>query len=155
MNELLKKLAGFLEIRTVAHEPGTSAVVNDPKASKDIVFDPTYLADVAAALSAERLTALVYSYFDHTNGQLEKIETLLVSNDVEAIMPEAHALVGSAGSFGAVHFSVIARKLEQTIKNQQFDALPLLVADLRKASDRASAALAEWLKARPTPAVTE
>jgi HPt (histidine-containing phosphotransfer) domain-containing protein len=86
---------------------------------------------------------------------LDKIETLLASNDVEAIVAEAHALVGSAGSFGAVHFSMIARKLEQAIKSRQFDVVPLLVVDMRKASDRASAALAEWLKARITPMVPE
>ncbi len=113
------------------------------------IFDPTYLTDVAAALTPDRLTALLDSYFVHTNGQLNKIEALLASNDIEAIAPEAHALVGSSGSFGAVHFSTLARRLEQAIKSQQFDTVPVLVADLRKASDRASAALADWLKAQP------
>jgi len=121
----------------------------------EVVFDPSYLSDVASALTIDRLTALLDSYFVHTNGQLTKIEALLASGDVEAIVPETHALVGSSGSFGAVHLSMVARALEQAIKNRQFDAVPLLVTDLRKASDRASAALVEWLKARPTPAIPE
>jgi HPt (histidine-containing phosphotransfer) domain-containing protein len=129
--------------------PGESA----PRA-QEIVFDPTYLEEVAAALTPERLTALLQSYFDHTNAQLAKIETLLSSNEIEAILAEAHALVGSAGSFGAMHFSSIARRLEQDIKSRRFDAVPLLVANLRQASDRASAALLEWLKARPAPAIS-
>ena len=114
-----------------------------------VVFDPSYLTDVAAALTPERLTALLDSYFVHTDGQLTKIEALLASNDVEAIATEAHALVGSSGSFGAVQFSAVSRALEQAIKSGQFDAVPTLVSDLRTASDRASAALAAWLKAQP------
>lgn len=113
-----------------------------------VVFDPSYLSDVAAALTPDRLTALLDSYFVHTNEQLTKIEAQLASGDVEAIAPEVHALVGSSGSFGAVHFSAVARALEQAIKSGQFDAVPALVADLREASDRASTALVEWLKAR-------
>ena len=130
MNALLRKLAEILEFRTTATESQAPAAVCDRRASKDVIFD-------------------------HTNVLLDKIETLLASNDVEAIVAEAHALVGSAGSFGAVHFSMIARKLEQAIKSRQFDVVPLLVVDMRKASDRASAALAEWLKARITPMVPE
>lgn len=114
-----------------------------------VVFDPSYLTDVVSALTPDRLMALLDSYFVHTNGQLAKIEALLASNDIEAIAPEAHALVGSSGSFGAVHCSTVARALEQAIKSQQFDTVPALVVDLRKASDRASAALADWLKAQP------
>jgi len=129
-------------------------VKNDPCDAAGVVFDPTYLSDVAAALTPERLTALMHSYFDHTNGQLTKIEALLASNDIESIAPEAHALVGSAGSFGAVHFSIIARKLEQAIKGQQLAAVPALVAELRKSSDLASVALVDWLKARATLAST-
>jgi HPt (histidine-containing phosphotransfer) domain-containing protein len=124
-------------------------MTSDPITSATAVFDPSYLSDVALSLTPDRLTALLDSYFVHTDGQLIKIEALLASNDIEAIGPEAHALVGSSGGFGAMHFSAVARALEQAIKRRQFDAVPVLVVDLRKASDRASAALADWLKAQP------
>ena len=125
--------------------PGGICVTTDINAA-DVIFDPVYLSDVAASLSLDRLTALLNSYFGHTNEQLARIDALLAEGNLVPITAEAHALVGSAGNFGAVCVSALARKLEQASKQSQLDVVTILATDLRRASDLASMAMSDWLK---------
>ena len=70
------------------------------------------------------------------------------SGDLAAIARQAHMLVSTAGNFGAMRASGLARKVEQLCKAGNPQGLASLLEELRQACAQSSAALQRWRDAK-------
>jgi HPt (histidine-containing phosphotransfer) domain-containing protein len=76
----------------------------------------------------------------------DRLRRMRQSQDLAAIAPDAHALVGIAGNVGAMRVCALARETETACKSGDQAAVRRLLEALGVAADAAAAFLARWLE---------
>jgi signal transduction histidine kinase/ActR/RegA family two-component response regulator/HPt (histidine-containing phosphotransfer) domain-containing protein len=104
-------------------------------------LDPAPLADLRQAVPREKFRDLVAVYLENTTQRIARIEAMAATRDLAALAREAHDLVGTAGSFGAVRVQALARRLEAACRAGRVDETPGLVRDIAGAARSASEAM--------------
>ncbi len=79
------------------------------------VFDEAVLREITAAAGLPPWE-LIEMFLDDASSSLEQMDTALASADCQTVNRIAHSVKSSAGSVGAVKFSVLARELELSTK---------------------------------------
>ncbi|MBL4726430.1 MAG: response regulator [Rhizobiaceae bacterium] len=83
----------------------------------EAVLDITALDQMAEDTSAEMLPELIETFITHARGRFLKIVAAAEKMDLVQLEAEAHALKGSAVTFGAVRLHQLASDLEQASKS--------------------------------------
>jgi HPt (histidine-containing phosphotransfer) domain-containing protein len=108
------------------------------------VLDTTNLEELASALPADNLAALVTLYLHDAEGHLLEIAVRERAADWNGVARQAHMLVSSAGNLGALRTSALAREVEHVCRREEPDRVAPLLDDLRRACAESSAALTAW-----------
>jgi signal transduction histidine kinase/DNA-binding response OmpR family regulator len=114
------------------------------------VLDTTNLEELASALPADNLAALITLYLHDAEGHLLEIAVREKADDLNGIARQAHMLVSSAGNLGALRASALAREVEHACRRGGSDRVGPLLDDLRRACAESSAALTAWRDSRAT-----
>lgn len=121
------------------------------------IFDPDRLDElfVIGALTSVFFDTLCSSFAQASQESVTKIEDACRNGDHDALYRAAHALKGSAATFGAAQLANRARDLEE--RGRLMSALPPVdaLADLRDLARAAHKLAWEWAKSKGlTPAPT-
>jgi CheY-like chemotaxis protein/HPt (histidine-containing phosphotransfer) domain-containing protein len=143
--------------RTLARlMPGRSRRSLTPVASmpplaeeQGVSFDPSLFEELHDAGSADRsfFGTFFGSYQETTAKYVDRLEAAIAREDVVTIMRTAHALKGSAASFGARALSEMASKIESLGKVGEVPTVAALEA-LRVEAERSYRAACLWLERR-------
>jgi PAS domain S-box-containing protein len=143
MNDYLSKpvvradLLGMLErwLGGVATAAPEAEARPDPAS----LLDESILAKLEEDVGADLLPGMVMTFVNEVRRRLPNLEGALERRDLGALAHEAHALKGSAGTFGASALGAEALALEQAAKSDNWDRvltqLPTLVALARQTLD--------------------
>jgi len=113
------------------------------------VLDVKKLAELERALSRDKLEGLLSLYRTDLTLHLARIADRSDDGDIEGVSREAHIIVGSAGNFGAMRTSSLARNLESACRDGNRELTHKLVGELRASCVASSEALQIWLESRP------
>jgi len=92
----------------VADAPPAPAARSAPGA----VLEIAKIRELEQIMSREEFVKLMKTWLDSTRDRVDQILRLAAADDVAAIRPHAHNLVSTAGGFGAMQLSDLARRLE-------------------------------------------
>src|SRR6185437_14364035 len=108
------ELLAVVERRTADHigvtdpgAPGPASVV--PNA----VLEIAKIRELESIMSREEFAKLMKTWLDSTRERVAQIVRLGEAGDCTAVRPHAHNLVSTAGGFGAMQLSDLARRLEE------------------------------------------
>lgn len=121
-------------------EDDRGAIVDDSG-----VFDDSMLKGLRGGLSSEAIKQLVDELFAKAEEIIGDLNKASNGRDIAALSARAHELKGMAANFGLVEVSRLAEKAERAAKDNTFDGVPQVLADLEPAHGRAKAALRRWI----------
>lgn len=93
------------------------------------------------------LTKVVNIYFDKTPEAIEQMSEALSSKDYPAIAACAHSLKSSSAYLGADTLSIVCRKIEAAVKDENYSELPALVEATKSHYENVSTELGGMVKA--------
>ncbi len=85
------------------------------------VINENVLTQLEKDTSREVLPTIINIFLDETRARLQDMKALLEQENWQDLSGEAHTLKSSAGSFGAMDLSVLARKIEESVKSDKTD----------------------------------
>ena len=85
------------------------------------VINENVLTQLEKDTSREVLPTIINIFLDETRVRLQDMKNLLEQENWKDLSGEAHTLKSSAGSFGAMDLSVLARKIEESVKSDKTD----------------------------------
>jgi CheY-like chemotaxis protein/HPt (histidine-containing phosphotransfer) domain-containing protein len=92
----------------------TDTVVPGPApAVASAVLDTAKIRELESIMSREEFAKLMNTWLDSTQERVGHIVRLGEAGDLTAVRPHAHNLVSTAGGFGAMQLSDLARRLEE------------------------------------------
>jgi two-component system sensor histidine kinase/response regulator len=109
-------------------------------------LDLAKLAALEELFEGDDLREYVTMFLVNTEERLVHLREASERADLPAMAREAHKLVGTAGSVGAMRVHELAVAVEAAAKAGEGDAAHRLASDLAEASATASASLAAWLQ---------
>ena len=114
----------------MSHEraPGEAATKDRPPVD-DTVLDQ--LAGITDARGDSVLGELLDAFLGAVPGRLDALDRAVAAGDASAVATGAHALTGSAASFGARGMADLCRELRAVADQGDLDAARPLVAALR------------------------
>lgn len=122
------------------------------------IFDPVRIGTLRRVLPEGGVTDFVGMFRDSLKTVADRTERLIVANEIDELMREAHGLVGTAGNVGAIRISHCARELEQACRSADATSIARAAAALRQAVPETQCELDRWLDAQyvdaPLTAVT-
>lgn len=110
--------------------------------NNDKIFDLPILQGLYDALGKDKLAELVEGFLSRT----DEIVIELQSPKTEGVYEKAHELKGMAANYGFAELSVLAKELEDIIKDDQ--PLEAQIEKLSDANQRAHHAIKEWLDSK-------
>jgi CheY-like chemotaxis protein len=135
-------------------DPPRAAVTEGADASVQIVppdtastaaIDPDRLAALEAIMDPEDVCEFLTLYLDNTGARVASIRDFSARGDLAALGREAHTIIGTAGSVGAMRLSELAAELQTACEAGESDSAGRLAGELCDASTEATAALHAWL----------
>ncbi len=108
---------------------------------EDQPIDEVVLASLSAELSEELMPDVIGAFIDEAYARVASIEAAVADADCAAAAAAAHALKGSAATFGARQLRDLAMAMELAGKGGKLDALRERVAPLRGSADATLAVL--------------
>jgi len=103
-------------------------------ATKDrLLLDDTVIEQLAGITDAQGysvLGELLNAFLGAVPGRLDALDRAVAAGDLTAVADEAHALTGSAASFGARGMADLCRELRAAAEQSDLDAARPLVATL-------------------------
>ena len=84
----------------------------DAPAGDDAVLDMSTIRELEDIMSTQEFQKLINSWLDSTRDRVDQIVSLAATGNLVAVRPHAHNLVSTAGGFGAMQLSNLARRLE-------------------------------------------
>ena len=108
-------------------------------------IDCTFLETLTAVMEPAEVKDFLEMYLEEAEQRMSRMAT---ARDLEAIVGDAHALVGTSGNVGASQVSELARSVEIACKRGDEAAARRLLPELAGALDTTSGALNAWLKAQ-------
>jgi HPt (histidine-containing phosphotransfer) domain-containing protein len=119
-----------------------------PAAVKKVAdVDPAKLTGLARMLPPDRMRKVVESYLSAAVERLQRIESLMRTEDFVSVAREAHDLKGTSGNFGALRLQAMAEQLERACLACDDAEAPRLVGEIRQASVIAWGLIRDWLDA--------
>jgi signal transduction histidine kinase/DNA-binding response OmpR family regulator len=112
------------------------------------VLDTRNLDEMESALPHDTLISLITLFLHDAQGQLREMNACENAGDLAGIARQAHMLVSSAGSMGAMHTSALAREVENFCRAGKPEGLGPLLEELRHACAESDAALNAWRDSR-------
>ena len=77
-----------------------------------------------------RIDGIVRSYLEHRKQDMSSLLLALADGEFEHIRNVAHDLIGTGGSFGFKHMSIVGRSLENAAKDKQSEEIKILLEGL-------------------------
>ena len=77
-----------------------------------------------------RIDGIVRSYLEHRKQDMDSLLLALEDGEFERIRSVAHDLVGTGGSFGFKHMSIVGRSLENAAKGRKSEEIKILLEGL-------------------------
>lgn len=105
------------------HGPRGSMEIPDGKTSKDSSRPITIKVNA-------RINGIVRSYLEHRKQDISSLFLALAEGEFAHIENVAHDLIGTGGSFGFKHMSIIGRSLEKAAKGRQSEEIKILLEGL-------------------------
>lgn len=127
----------------VDDEPAVDENITPPD---DAILDHAALNQMAEDTSAEMLPELIDTFITHARGRFLKIIAAAEKMDLVQLESEAHALKGSAVTFGAVRLHQLAGDLELASKNGDEDFITKNAARISIEGKMAADALNAFLR---------
>lgn len=84
----------------------------DAPAGDDSVLDMSKIRELEEIMSTQEFQKLINSWLDSTRDRVDQIVSLAATANLAGIRPHAHNLISTAGGFGAMQLSNLARRLE-------------------------------------------
>jgi HPt (histidine-containing phosphotransfer) domain-containing protein len=149
---LLSKLARFAEQDTqlVSQFPffSTQALATQMKSDaeevKPALLDSGMLSELEEVLSLPQLLSFISLYLVDLELRLARITDCREAGDFDSILLQAHIIVSIAGNLGAMHTSMVARRLEMACRSQNHKLFHQLIGELAESCESSSAALRVW-----------
>jgi signal transduction histidine kinase/DNA-binding response OmpR family regulator len=116
--------------------------------SASAALDAAKLHELEDIMTRDEFTKLMNTWLESTGERVEKIMTFAAAGDLAAVRPHAHNLVSTAGGFGAMRLSDLARRLEEACHAGNAAE----VRDLAKAVGAAAEPARDAVRARLAPA---
>ncbi|MBL4892673.1 MAG: Hpt domain-containing protein [Rhizobiaceae bacterium] len=139
--QLLKMVEKWTDIRADA-----VPVVDEPITPLDgTILDHAALNQMTEDTSAEMLPDLIDTFITHARGRFAKIVLAAEKMDLAQLESEAHALKGSAVTFGAVRLHQLASDLEHASKNGDEEFITKNAGRISLEGEKAADALNEFL----------
>ncbi len=82
-------------------------------AAPSAVLDAAKIGELQDIMSQEEFSKLMNTWLDSTRERVDQIVSFAETGDLAAVRPHAHNLVSTAGGFGAMQLSDLARRLEE------------------------------------------
>lgn len=146
---LLSKLAALaqaLEAEAPAAAPaGPAAPEETPRSDEASAIDLSSLEALEAVMTPDEIEALLEGYLTENAKRLAKIHELAREGEHAAAAREAHAMISTSGSVGAMRLSELARDYEHACLRDDADAIGRIEPALVDASRAAGAGLRRWL----------
>ena len=104
--------------------------------------DVAALDELAARLGAATAADLAAGFVEELRARIGRVEAALAAGDPDALATHAHALVSSAGTYGATALSVLSGRVESACRHGDPSGLAIaadLPGLLRDAIDRIAA----------------
>jgi TMAO reductase system sensor TorS len=89
----------------------------------------------------EEFTTILESFLQHAPNRLREIESAVIRQDMQALVPPAHSLKSSSANVGASELSDLAKALEAKGRQADTTDLPALYTALRESYRRSKQAL--------------
>jgi HPt (histidine-containing phosphotransfer) domain-containing protein len=89
-----------------------TAAMPEPVVASE-VLDIAKIRELESIMSREEFAKLMNTWLDSTQERVGQIVRLGEAGDLAAVRPHAHNLVSTAGGFGAMQLSDLARRLEE------------------------------------------
>jgi PAS domain S-box-containing protein len=121
-----------------AHE---AAALTATSGAAPAVFDESFIEDFAEILPDEEFEVLVQQWLAGTADRLNRIAALAEAGDLAALGQTAHDLVSTAGSFGLLLASSLARQLASACRASDAALARSLPAEIIAASEPALVAI--------------
>jgi signal transduction histidine kinase/CheY-like chemotaxis protein len=121
-----------------------SAAPTTAKKADDV--DLAKLAGLARMLPPERMRKVVESYLGAAAERLQRIESLIRTEDFASVAREAHDLKGTSGNFGATRLQALAEQLERACLACDDAEAPRLIGEIGQASHIAWGLIRDWLR---------
>jgi signal transduction histidine kinase/DNA-binding response OmpR family regulator len=148
-NELLALVERWTADRIGVTEASAPAPAPAPApAAPSAVLDTAKIRELESIMSRDEFTQLMHTWLDSTQERVDQIVRLGEAGDLTAVRPHAHNLVSTAGGFGAMQLSDLARRLEEACHGG--DAAQ--VRELARAIGSASAPARDAVRACLVPA---
>ena len=126
-------------IRQAAVNPVGNAIKHTDAGAEAI--DLAGLRALAADVGADNLGDLMQSFLETSRQRIEAISAAAETGDLAVVEKHAHALISSAGTFGALRVSELARKIEAACMAGNHETVLRLHDELRKCFAAAETAL--------------
>jgi signal transduction histidine kinase/CheY-like chemotaxis protein len=138
---LLGKLAALARRTAPA-----SAAANGPGSAhwRQAGLDEAALGRLKSVMDPEGLREFVEMYLVDAG---ERVARMSRCDDIAVLGADAHALIGMAGSVGAMRVSGLARRVQTDCASGDGDAAKATMRELSAAAESAAAALTWWLEA--------
>jgi signal transduction histidine kinase/DNA-binding response OmpR family regulator/HPt (histidine-containing phosphotransfer) domain-containing protein len=131
-----------VEVTTPPSLPGHSEDLDELLARSDI--DKTCLTTVASVMSPTETANFVRSYLADADDRIADMSRQSKAGNLAAVAGNAHALVSTAGSVGAMRVSQLARSIETASRGGDTDMTSMLVKQLQSASALSGIGLKFW-----------
>jgi len=111
-------------LNAVAQALGNTEVIqqnNQPEYESITIFDPSRFEIDWRDLPLSAQLDIVAIFIEETKGRQKDIAQAMLSQNWKVAQNEAHALKSSAGNIGAERLHLLAKRIENLIKDDQFD----------------------------------
>ncbi|HEX7968939.1 MAG TPA: ATP-binding protein [Stellaceae bacterium] len=88
----------------------------DAPAGDDAVLDMSKIRELEEIMPTQEFQKLINSWLDSTRDRVDQIVSLAATANLAGIRPHAHNLISTAGGFGAMQLSNLARRLEDACR---------------------------------------
>jgi len=136
------ELLGVVErwVGDVADATAAPAPAAGP-AAPSAVLDADKIRELEEIMSREEFAKLMNTWLDSTRERVDQIVSLAETGNLAAVRPHAHNLVSTAGGFGAMQLSDLARRLEDACHGGDVAAVRELARAIGAAAGPARAAV--------------
>jgi signal transduction histidine kinase/CheY-like chemotaxis protein/HPt (histidine-containing phosphotransfer) domain-containing protein len=114
-------------------------------AAPEPVLDEQNLSELLEAVLPEKTIGFVEVFLSDAAERLAQIDAAIAGGDLDACRRAAHALIGMAGTFGALRMSALSRRLENACKNADAGEAGTLAGRLHVCTEESGAALSDWI----------
>ncbi len=111
------------------------------------MLDESVLNQLEQDVGSDVIKMLLLTFINETAERLEIIKALSMKNQWEALGKEGHTLKSTAGSFGLLPLHHMAKKLDESCREKNFETAAQLSKEIPKFGAESLATLRDWMDA--------